>query len=242
MPMPVSATSKRTPSWPSGAASGVRRSSTVPAGVNLIALPTRLSRTCLRRSASTRTWSGACGAISSSSASPRACALARSSAVTEAASACSDVTAGLRVSLPASILAWSRTSLMIAISVSPDPRAVLTSRRCWPSSALRRSRSSAPSTPFIGVRISWLIVARNCDLARLAASAVSLALRSEACAASASSRWPIASAATRRNSVAARCIVRPYSRTRIASAQAPSPLPMTVTRKTDPTSGTASST
>ena len=28
-----------------------------------------------------------------------------------------------------------------------------------------------PSTPFIGVRISWLIVARNCDLARLAASA-----------------------------------------------------------------------
>jgi len=32
-----------------------------------------------------------------------------------------------------------------------------------------------PSTPFIGVRISWLIVARNCDLAALAASARCLA-------------------------------------------------------------------
>ena len=28
-----------------------------------------------------------------------------------------------------------------------------------------------PMTPFIGVRISWLMFARNCDLARLAASA-----------------------------------------------------------------------
>ena len=31
-----------------------------------------------------------------------------------------------------------------------------------------------PRTPFIGVRISWLMLARNCDLVRLAASAVSL--------------------------------------------------------------------
>ena len=57
-----------------------------------------------------------------------------------------------------------------------------TTPRCAPacaaaaSSCERRSRSSAPSTPFIGVRISWLIVARNCDLATLAASADSLAL------------------------------------------------------------------
>jgi len=32
-----------------------------------------------------------------------------------------------------------------------------------------------PSTPFIGVRISWLVVARNGDLARLAQSARSFA-------------------------------------------------------------------
>ena len=38
----------------------------------------------------------------------------------------------------------------------------------------RRSCSSSwvmPTTPFIGVRISWLMLARNCDLARLASSA-----------------------------------------------------------------------
>ena len=38
------------------------------------------------------------------------------------------------------------------------------------SSVLARS-SAMPSTPFIGVRISWLILARNSDLARSAASA-----------------------------------------------------------------------
>ncbi len=39
-----------------------------------------------------------------------------------------------------------------------------------------------PSTPFIGVRISWLMLARNCDFDRLAASAISLAARSSATA------------------------------------------------------------
>ena len=34
------------------------------------------------------------------------------------------------------------------------------------------SSSAMPSTPFIGVRISWLILARNSDLARSAASAL----------------------------------------------------------------------
>ena len=34
-----------------------------------------------------------------------------------------------------------------------------------------------PMTPFIGVRISWLMLARNSLLARLAASAASLAAR-----------------------------------------------------------------
>ena len=37
------------------------------------------------------------------------------------------------------------------------------------------SSSAMPSTPFIGVRISWLMLARNSDFARLAASAASRA-------------------------------------------------------------------
>ena len=39
-------------------------------------------------------------------------------------------------------------------------------------SSVLASNSAMPSTPFIGVRISWLILARNSDLARSAASAL----------------------------------------------------------------------
>ncbi len=43
----------------------------------------------------------------------------------------------------------------------------------WPGSGdIVRSRSATPSMPFMGVRISWLIIARNDALARVAASAV----------------------------------------------------------------------
>jgi hypothetical protein len=55
-----------------------------------------------------------------------------------------------------------------------------------------------PSTPFIGVRISWLMVARKALLARLAASAAFLARSS--CSVrtptwrSSSSRWWVSSA------------------------------------------------
>ncbi len=37
--------------------------------------------------------------------------------------------------------------------------------RCCPSSSVALRVSAMPSTPFIGVRISWLIVARNWSLA-----------------------------------------------------------------------------
>ena len=48
----------------------------------------------------------------------------------------------------------------------------MVARSRWAGSgSLRRMRSSMPSTPFIGVRISWLIVARNCDFALDAPSA-----------------------------------------------------------------------
>ncbi|MOA28202.1 hypothetical protein D3C78_1491280 [compost metagenome] len=42
-------------------------------------------------------------------------------------------------------------------------------RRSWASTSIR------PTTPFIGVRISWLMAARKADLARLACSASSRA-------------------------------------------------------------------
>ena len=46
-----------------------------------------------------------------------------------------------------------------------------------------------PSTPFIGVRISWLMLARNSLLAWLAASAASLAIRNWAVRETSCSSW-----------------------------------------------------
>ena len=66
---------------------------------------------------------------------------------------------------------------MIESSDSPELRTVSTNDRCCESIDVSRSISVRPSTPFIGVRISWLMFARNSDLALLAASADSLAER-----------------------------------------------------------------
>ena len=71
---------------------------------------------------------------------------------------------------------------MIPSSAWPDRDTFSTSRRWRSLSTVEASRLAMPSTPFIGVRISWLIVARNCDLARLAASASSRARTSSASA------------------------------------------------------------
>jgi hypothetical protein len=64
-------------------------------------------------------------------------------------------------------------------------------RSCWPASRRLRSSSRAwPRMAFIGVRISWLMLARKALLARLAASARWLASASWAVrSATSSSRW-----------------------------------------------------
>ena len=68
-------------------------------------------------------------------------------------------------------------SLMIDNNDSADTRTRPRCSRCSPLSSVSSSSSVMPSTPFIGVRISWLMVARNVLLALLAASAASLAAR-----------------------------------------------------------------
>ena len=52
---------------------------------------------------------------------------------------------------------------------------------CWPSSCVSCNRPSIPMTPFIGVRISWLMVARNSDFALVAASSARFVLRRSSC-------------------------------------------------------------
>ena len=80
-----------------------------------------------------------------------------------------------KASLPASILEKSRMSLMTVSSVSALARIVSANSRCSASRLVSSSRLVMPITPFIGVRISWLIFARNSLFARAADSAASFA-------------------------------------------------------------------
>jgi len=68
---------------------------------------------------------------------------------------------GSSSTLPASILEKSRMSLMMASSESAEARAVSMSSRCSGVSTVSRASSVIPRTPFMGVRISWLMLARN---------------------------------------------------------------------------------
>ena len=69
---------------------------------------------------------------------------------------------------------------MIASRIWPLERIVSVTSRCEASSGVADSSSAMPITPFIGVRISWLMLARNWLLARLAASARAVAPASAA--------------------------------------------------------------
>ena len=67
-------------------------------------------------------------------------------------------------------------SLSRRIMASADICSERTKCFCRGASEVDISSSDMPITPFIGVLISWLMFARNCDLAMLAASAAARAL------------------------------------------------------------------
>ena len=69
---------------------------------------------------------------------------------------------------------------MMSSSASAEVLTISRYSRCSGCCGASSSSSVMPSTPFIGVRISWLMLARNSLLARLAASAAVLASRSAA--------------------------------------------------------------
>ena len=69
---------------------------------------------------------------------------------------------------PASIFEKSSISLITDSSESPEVRITSTYSFCSSVNSVSRSNLVIPITPFIGVRISWLIFARNLLLARFA--------------------------------------------------------------------------
>ncbi len=72
---------------------------------------------------------------------------------------------------PASIFEKSRMSLMISRSARPDTSMTSAYSRCSGVRPVSRRRRVIPITPFMGVRISWLMFATNSDLRREASSA-----------------------------------------------------------------------
>lgn len=72
---------------------------------------------------------------------------------------------------PASIFERSRTSCIRNMRVCAESSIVLVSSSCSVDSGVPRNRSSIPMIPLSGVRISWLMFARNRLFARFASSA-----------------------------------------------------------------------
>ena len=181
MPTPVSCTLMRTWAAPAASSSSATRTTTSPSAVNLTALPTRLATTCRSRNGSPRSIMGAsCGMNCRASSRPLAAAgcANMASASSTASTRLKSVDSSAR--WPDSIFEKSRMSLITPNRWRPEACTASAQARWCGCRGLSISSSFMPSTPFMGVRISWLMVARNCDFAWLASSACSLAARSSA--------------------------------------------------------------
>ena len=173
MPMPVSRTEKVS-SWNAASSSrqrAVTESTTSPRSVNLTAFESRFNRIWRKRVTSPAMPAGVSSPIRYARSMPFSAArvATRSSALSthsRTSNGCDSSS-----SLPASILEKSRMSLMTVRSASPLWRTTSAYSRCSSLSSVLSRSPLIPITAFIGVRISWLIVARNALLASLACSA-----------------------------------------------------------------------
>ncbi|MNN25940.1 hypothetical protein D3C81_1394330 [compost metagenome] len=192
MPMPVSATVKTSTDSLVGDSSTLACNATLPCSVNLIALPSRLSRIWRRRMPSACTWVGTSACTDCRICRPLACARGASRFSALSHSSRTSSAAGTNFNRPASSLEWSSTSSRICRSAWPAVEASCT-WRCWPGASGECSSSSnRPRMPCSGVRISWLIIVRKLLLARAEASAASRArarsrTRARSCSAAACS-------------------------------------------------------
>ncbi|GAR62984.1 hypothetical protein NGUA15_04807 [Salmonella enterica] len=133
-----------------------------------MALPTRLVMTCCRRSGSPITLSGTSFLIFNVNSSPLSCDEWASSVTTSSSVLRSGKGILSRMSLPASSLEKSSTSLMIASRLFAERSMVFRWSRWVGFSSVFNVRRVKPMTPFSGVRSSCDMFARNSDLIRAA--------------------------------------------------------------------------
>ncbi len=153
----------------------VTATTTSPCSVNFTALLSRLTRIWRRRVLSPISICGVGGAMVQARSSPFSSAFviinsSDSSKQSRRLKTC--CSSSIR---PASILEKSKISLISVSNVSLLIRTVSTYSCCSASRLVSSNRLVSPIIAFIGVRISWLIFARNSVFIRLADSAASRA-------------------------------------------------------------------
>ena len=173
MPMPWSLTlATRQALVPSGvAASRCRRTVTLPEEVNLMALLSRLPRICAMRVRSEHTRCGTLLPISLARCSFFRSACGRCRASTSSSSRRGSKSRSSMFIWPASTLDRSRMSFRMRIRCCTPSPIRCAYCCCDASSSVSCSSSAMPAIPAMGVRISWLMMARKRDLAAFAASA-----------------------------------------------------------------------
>ena len=171
IPMPVSPTEISTLARSAVVAARTSaRTSTSPRAVNLTALPIRFIRICRTRSASPR--SEQCSGGGGETMSSMPFAWAAPAKRLEHSSRTWPRSKGRSSSaiLPALIFDRSSRSLTICSSTRAEERMVSV-RRDWVEESGVRARSSVmPTTPFMGVRSSWLMRSRKSLFARTASA------------------------------------------------------------------------
>ncbi len=150
---------------------------TPPCFVNLIAFPTRLNRICRNLIGSPLNSTGTSASMFTETVRPFEEANPSANVVMSQINARRLTSATSRVILPASIFEKSRMSFTSVNNASAERCMVSISCRCWSVSDVSLRSCVHPSTPFIGVRSSWLIVARKIPFARADSSAASFARR-----------------------------------------------------------------
>ena len=154
MPIPVSCTEKHSRASRAVCNSAPTRTATSPCSVNLMALPIRLTSTCLRRTGSPTSSSGTLGSNKHFSFRPF-CRAWKLSPFTISATHSRKLNSTFSSStFPASIFEKSRMSLMIAIRELAEAPTMPRYSRCSGLTGVSRSSCAIPIIPFIGVLIS----------------------------------------------------------------------------------------
>ena len=176
MPMPVSATSKRTSvAPPSSRPSHVTSTVTSPSGVNFTALDSRLVSTCASRPRSPR--DRARDLVAEEDRQLQA--LAVRGRGDDVGGRLDDLAQVERALLQLQVAGLDLRDVQDVVDdrqqlLAGGARGRRRTRCCSRSRSVSSSSSVIPITPLSGVRISWLMLARNVDLVRDASSACAL--------------------------------------------------------------------